>query len=429
MKSRADNSFPFGICLLVTGVFFVCNHDWTAPVSVFDAAVDSASLAVEQGSLARQCALYALAAFGIHAIWRSRDVAVSTSMPLAIAACSFVAWACASVLWADEPVLAVRKVMVLLVLAVAAVGMSRRLSVTQFAWIVFSSCSLYLVAGVGVELVLGTFAPLDGSYRFAGTLHPNHQAINCAALALASMHLYTVNARFKRTFLAAGAIAVAFLLLTRSRTAAGASFAAIVVYLVGAGSRRLSVASAIVLVCGAAGLIVTLALLTAPRALLLGRGDSDAETLTGRSELWNVLGDYAAEAPLAGHGYNAFWTPDRIEEISRDEYWTVFEGHSTYMDVLLGTGACGLFLYAATLLIALATSVARAFASRDPGHALVAAVLVLSACEGFLESALLTTSTLAFLFMWAIACTGNFRNDDTAAQLGECVVDLEFVHG
>ena len=105
-------------------------------------------------------------------------------------------WACASVLWADDVLLAIRRVIVLLVLGVAAVGMSRRTSVTQFAWVVFFSCGLYLAAGIGTEVVLETFAPSEEGYRFAGTLHPNHQAINCAALALASLHLYNVNARF-----------------------------------------------------------------------------------------------------------------------------------------------------------------------------------------------------------------------------------------
>jgi O-antigen ligase len=308
--------------------------------------------------------------------------------------------------------------------------MSRRLSVTQFAWIVFVSSSLYLLVGTAVELVLGTFAPLDDAYRFAGTLHPNHQAMNCAALGLASLHLFTADARFKRLFLCVGTVAFGFLLLTRSRTAAGAFFVAVVLYAVAAGFRRLHVAWSVGLVCGTATVAITLVLLTAPDALLLGRSDSDPETFTGRAVLWEKLGDYAADAPLAGYGYNAFWTPEHIEDVSRVQYWTVFEGHSTYMDVLLGTGACGLFLYLATLVLAVVASLARAFSSRDPEHALVAAVLALSACEGLLESALLTTSTLAFLLMWALACTSQRADPGRTVRVRRFVVaDLEWVHG
>src|SRR5690242_4040948 len=116
MSRRVQSRFPWAVCLLVTVVFFVCNHDWRASLSVFEPGIDAASLGIEQGSLARELALAAFAAFGIHALWPRPAVATRAWMPLTILGVAFIAWACASVLWADDAMLAMRRAAVLIAL-------------------------------------------------------------------------------------------------------------------------------------------------------------------------------------------------------------------------------------------------------------------------------------------------------------------------
>src|SRR5690606_4411617 len=80
---------------------------------------------------------------------------------------------------------------------------------------------------------LGTFAPLRTGYRFAGTLHPNQQGINCALLALSAVYLGRVGrTRAGRlTASAALTLAMGFLLLTRSRTSLAAAGIALLLFL------------------------------------------------------------------------------------------------------------------------------------------------------------------------------------------------------
>src|SRR3546814_8434536 len=59
---------------------------------------------------------------------------------------------------------------------------------------------------------------------------------------------------------------------------------------------------------------------SAQDAVLLGRedpGSGDPTSLTGRVPLWGVLIEhYVSERPLLGYGFQGFWTPRHIVEVS-----------------------------------------------------------------------------------------------------------------
>ena len=67
-------------------------------------------------------------------------------------------------------------------------------------------------------------------------------------------------------------------------------------------------------------------------------------TLTGRSGIWATLVPFAMKRPILGHGFGGFWTTAKRALIRSSH------GHNGYLDVVLGIGFVGLFLFAMLLL-------------------------------------------------------------------------------
>lgn len=392
--------------VLCAVVFFVCNHHLSEPLRV-DADVDVAATAIEDGSLARQVSLTALGAYGLVLLFRARPKS-PTRPPagvLGFLVFAFLAWACMSVAWTEAPAFALRKVAALLMLGLGAWGIARRFSPREVAGLVAITSFGYLVFGLALELADGTFTPLDVAYRFGGTLHPNHQAMNCGLLSLACFYLVKEHARLRRMLAGIAVVALAFLLLTKSRTGLASTLAALAAYWLLVSSRIGKVAAvtgALAATAVAAALYLGGAVTVSEDALLLGRTDAEMETLSGRTDLWDWTTDLLKDRELTGYGFNSFWTPDRVEEISEEQHWTISQGHSTYLDMLLGVGIVGLALYVALLLAGAGKAMRLEHDHRDGRYAFLCAVIVFALVEGTAESALLQSTVPAFLTIAAI---------------------------
>jgi len=81
---------------------------------------------------------------------------------------------------------------------------------------------------------------------------------------------------------------------------------------------------------------------------LLGR---DA-TFTGRTELWEVIGQYA-QSPIVGAGFMSFWTGDRMAGIWKALGGGINQAHSGYYEQYLNLGYIGIAFIAAIMLAAL----------------------------------------------------------------------------
>jgi O-antigen ligase len=150
--------------------------------------------------------------------------------------------------------------------------------------------------------------------------------------------------------------------------------------------------------------IMALALLIAPTfipsTLLLGR-DTDVGSLDGRDQLWAALAPYLQERPLTGFGYGAFWTPQRITDISASQGWGVGEAHSSYLELLLALGVPGALLLAAALLsIWLASR--RKILPRS-SYVFTISILGFFMVNSLSESAAYGTPELQFLLFWGVA--------------------------
>jgi len=384
---RGTGGVPFW--LVVAGVMALCY--FAQPLDPFYSlgpgrSVDSHIRAITEGSPARQVSLL------LAGVWAAAWVAVRRSQlqldgRLAALALVFLFIVTASVGWADDPLRSAKRVIVLLTLAVCCVALAQQVGLENVASLVFWGSALTVGVSCGAELALGTFAPLDPAYRFAGMMHPNVQGLYCGCLTLAGVSL----ARRARTH--AGAYAVgaatgfAFLLLAKSRVSLASVLAGLLCYLAVTSARARYWA----LVASTAGAIAAVPLLLAgPRAaepllalVRMGRqeGVSTIGTITGRTELWQALLQHVYDRPLLGYGYGGFWTPERLTALTQNAGWVFGSAHSQYFEIALSVGLLGLAVYCGTGLAALWRLMAGYWRSRADCYAFGAALIVLVAVD------------------------------------------------
>jgi O-antigen ligase len=404
--------------LFLTVALFFVYHDLAnarSEAGNYDAAADVYAGVVAEGSVARRVAVLALAAFALYSLIRYRaDDRLRLHGPLGVALAGFVGWAIVSPLWADDRSLTLTRAAVFAILFLASLAVVRRFSLREIILWTFFASGAYLAFGLFAELLFGTFRPLASGYRFAGTLHPNNQGVNCALLllsGLAAADLKTTDRRQRRIYRAGALLGFLFLLLTASRTAFAASLLALAVYGGMVYSRRVKLA--MIYACAILFCLLVLSLGNAflpdvKSAAMLGRDSSNMDSFNGRTGVWTEIARYIAKRPIVGYGYGGFWTPAHITEISEGEQWGIPNSHSAYLDYLLALGAVGMLAYA----VVLCAGVSRAFRYyrlfHHPGFVFCAAFLLFCAFDGFLESTMMDPSLHMFL-TWVVLCALAFR--------------------
>ncbi len=104
-----------------------------------------------------------------------------------------------------------------------------------------------------------------------------------------------------------------------------------------------------------------------------------------------------------GCGYNGFWTPQHIAEVSSSQGWPIAVGHSVYLDLLLGVGAVGLLLALPVPVLAMAQAARQERQCPGQGYAFVLAIVVLCLFDGLLESNVLLPRFVPLLAMAGIS--------------------------
>jgi O-antigen ligase len=359
----------------------------------------------EDGNRTRQAGLLLLGAAGAAGILSSRRRSRRAGTPAGYAPPLILALATytlLSVTWADEPALAFKRWIAAILLVTAGLAARSVLGLPGTIRFVFYLTLLQASGGLAWEIVRGLFAPLAQDYRFSGGLHPNGQAVVCVLLLATACVVWKRARSATETGLATAAmpLALVLLLLTRSRTAfASVVLAAGVLILLAArpGWRRIALAAC------ATAVVIVVALAPGARSAVTSVALLGRDTDTDRSNLWRECLEYIAERPVLGYGFNAFWTPDRVEEIGSVEQWGVAEAHSLYLEMLLDGGGAGLGLG----LIALAAALAGAWTAwrggGGPEGALVLVLVLFVVLHGLLESTLIRPTFLMFVTVSVLA--------------------------
>src|SRR5690606_24535876 len=144
------------------------------------------------------------------------------------------------------------------------------------------------------------------------------QGMLLGTLCLSSLALAFDLPAYRKRCLLVFACGFGLLLLTRSRTATGALLIAstVVASLQVSLRWKAGVAFAGAWAIGAAALAVMLLGVDVSdemqQAVMLGRQQEDADSLSGRFLIWPEVLYYIGKRPLAGYGYESFWTADHI---------------------------------------------------------------------------------------------------------------------
>jgi O-antigen ligase len=133
--------------------------------------------------------------------------------------------------------------------------------------------------------------------------------------------------------------------------------------------------------------------------VLMGRSE-DSHTLAGRLPLWELLLEYIGKRPWLGYGWGAFWTADRIGDISADQNWSIGSAHSSYLEMALQTGWVGFALLLAAVGGAFYRATVLVRGSATPAAVFFLLLFVYAAIHGLTEAVFVEPSFGAFL----VAC-------------------------
>ena len=134
-------------------------------------------------------------------------------------------------------------------------------------------------------------------------------------------------------------------------------------------------------------------------------------TLTGRTDIWEVVNFEIAKKPLLGWGYRSVWLVGPDSPVMVDAWnWvrTMPSAHNGYLDTMLDTGYIGLVLVI-IFIFATLHAIGRV-ADRDPTRAwLLLSVALYILLQNFLESALMQGGdALWLMFVIVVAEAGRY---------------------
>lgn len=427
--TRVRAGIPLGVFLLVAGAFIAMEHDYEGPkkfelLTKAESLEEVANLEQQlfQPRAWRQAGGLALGAYGLSRLLRRRRETTAAIGFLGVLLVFFVGWSALSLVWADDPGLTFRRLVLFVLLALGAAGVADRLTPRQVLGLAALWSGAYLVIALGVEIMQGTFHPLTAGYRFAGTIHPNAQAINCAILFLAAAHLMRNAKRARLLWLLIAAVAFVFLYLTRSRTAFASVIGVLIVHwgIIQSRSAKVALASA------AAVFLVFFILLSdvlwpvAQRGIAMGREDASATTgtLTGRRQLWDQCLDFAAERPILGYGYGGFWNESRSRAIIDKQGWPISHAHNAYLDVALDLGPIAAVVFVLVFIAGITVAIAYLRETGASAYSFFAMLLLFCALNGLLESVVIQRSQLTFLAMVVLVRLAFFKAPHEADASG-----------
>ena len=410
-KSMIDwLSSPAVIVVLLSaiafGLFFIAEHNFLiVRTENFVMDIEDQESWSGGGSAKRRIAFLGCAGIGVLSLLVGRGQTFRLNLPTVLIAV-YLAWAGLSVTWSIDPGATARRYILMLCCAVGAYGFCRftRLKDVVLATVIVTFT--FLMLGVATEIVFGKFLPHTGGHRFAGTLHPNIQAANLAMGCIAAFTMTRVKPDAKLLFYGIFGVMLAFLVLTKCRSAtATVPVALVVIWFTSQPTKHIFVGLAtgfwfvsfIALACLVSGFDP---ISEYQEILLLGRGEETGSSLTGRLPLWEDLSLYISFKPWHGYGFGAFWTPRHINDIAVSQEWVISEAHSSYVDSALQLGVIGTLVMS---LAAISTFFCAAITFRKtlrPEYLFLVGGVFFSLVRGFTESGMShPTGAFSFLFL------------------------------
>lgn len=320
-----------------------------------------------EGSLALKLQWSPLFLIAVLMVWRSGWASWRHHLRLNPFLWLILLLAAASMAWSPLPGVTLKKVVQLVGLYALCITITSVARPTPLQWVRLALlCFLGIMAASVVMVIvnpaLGTesVAGLTGSWR--GVLDQKNSLGMVAALALmfGVIHRCSTPTPVWQQ-LAAGSLILLCLVMARSSTAMTVAALGSASYLLLRRDhlrsplwlQRLLVVALVLVLLILQGFFIVHSRMPAwveliePVANLFGKNAD----LTGRSDIWAYMWPVIGEHWVLGSGYGAFWLgPGSPSQVILDEfYWTPYQAHNGYIDVLNELGAVGLL----TLLVAI----------------------------------------------------------------------------
>jgi O-antigen ligase len=408
LHAKAPDALMLLAVTAIVGIsFFLVEHDYSlSRPDLLEPEGSNIELSAQEGHLQRRVGFALLLGTGLACLVASRRQPYRVWKFLASAQLFCLGWCVASIAWSADPSLTIRRMGSLLCFCVAAIGVGRCFTFRQLCLMSITTCAAYVLIALAGEVLQGEFQPNSATYRFMGHVHPNLQASFCATICLGSFCMLDRRGSPRYVWLGIAILALAALVLTKSRTATIALFAGSAVIAI----YRLSARQIMMLAIGSVWLL-SLAVLLASVAgidvqravvetVLIGRTD-DAMSLTGRIPLWKELLAVASDRILIGFGSGAFWTPKHLRIAAGVVGSGISHAHCAYVETILNVGIVGLAAYLTVVCATIRECLIRCRIDSQGGILFLAAILPFALVHACTEALFVMSSVLPF---FAAAC-------------------------
>jgi len=373
----------------------------------FQGGLSTGLAQVQAGNLNRRAAMFALMLFTMFLLSRTKNRFQLNGI-LGWVFIFYLGWILLSLTWSIDPTYTLRRLVVVYMMWFFAVIAAAKSSMRQLALLAVFVTGMSLAIGIGNELRLHTMNVFNQGWRFSGVFHCVTMGWNCSILALATTFLLSNERRKKYRVILWSILAVAlvFLVLTKTRTAVGAAIIALGFYgfkIVPAKKAILIILAIVISLAAGYVLIGKQLIIYGETATTLGRGESAKKTvgdLTGRLPLWKYALKHAANRPLQGYGFSSFINPGSVGDLYREVGWVASTLHSGYLNELMGTGFIGMSALIALLVLALTR--AWRLAKDTSEYLFLFSVVLWLVINLFLEAALI--NGMSFMAFFCMAC-------------------------
>lgn len=255
-------------------------------------------------------------------------------------------WAMLSTLWSVSPDVSLRRSLGLACTTAFALYIAARFSWRGLIQLIGGMAAVLALASLIAAAVAPSFAIQDNNGAWRGLwFEKNAMGGFMSRGACACLCAFVFGGPRRQVWLLAAGLCTALTILSSSTTAIltlglGTGTIGLILLLrrgpllavAGSGAAMASVASALVLATFVPGLVFD----------LTGK-DS---TLTGRTQLWQAVVEQAAEQPLLGYGYAAFWTDASApsNEVRARVQWNARNADNGWLDMLVQLGGVGIGL-------------------------------------------------------------------------------------